>query len=101
MHAECEHDEADARQHRCALFDVLLDAVAHLQEGERGLANLARPARAKVFRDAAAFAEFQHGKRPGVVPSSALYYHTRSVSPGWTGFREVAEIGAHVFFAPL
>jgi spore germination cell wall hydrolase CwlJ-like protein len=50
---------------------------------------------------ASAFSEFQRGKRPGVVPGSALYYHTRSVSPGWSGVHEVAEIGAHVFYAPL
>jgi spore germination cell wall hydrolase CwlJ-like protein len=57
-------------------------------------------ARAKRIA-ASAFAEFQHGRRPGIVPSSALYYHTRAVSPAWSGFREVAEIGAHVFYAPL
>jgi spore germination cell wall hydrolase CwlJ-like protein len=49
---------------------------------------------------AAAFSEFQHGKRPGVIPGSALYYHTRSVSTDWN-FRQVAEIGAHIFYAPL
>ena len=32
----------------------------------------------------AAFAEFQKGDRPGVIPGSALYYHTRSVSPQWS-----------------
>lgn len=49
---------------------------------------------------AAAYSEFQRGKRPGVVPSSALYYHTTSVSTDW-GFRRVAQIGAHVFYAPM
>ena len=49
---------------------------------------------------AAAFSEFQHGKRPGIVPGSALYYHTRTVSTDW-GFRQVAAIGAHIFYAPL
>lgn len=48
----------------------------------------------------AAYAEFQRGKRPGVVPRSALFYHTTSVSPDW-GFKRVAQIGAHVFYAPM
>lgn len=49
---------------------------------------------------AAAYSEFQHGQRPGIVPSSALYYHTTSVSTNW-GYRRVAQIGAHVFFSPM
>ncbi|HTJ58128.1 MAG TPA: cell wall hydrolase [Devosiaceae bacterium] len=49
---------------------------------------------------AAAYSDFQHGKRPGVVPGSALYYHTTSVSPDW-GFKRVAQIGAHVFYSPM
>jgi len=49
----------------------------------------------------AAFAEFQQGKRPGVIPKSALYYHTTSVSPNWSAtFNRVAAIGAHIFYAP-
>ena len=51
---------------------------------------------------AAAYSEFQHGQRPGVVPGSALFYHTRSVSPDWSStYQRVAQIGAHVFYAPL
>ncbi len=47
-----------------------------------------------------AFNEFQQGDTPGVVPNSALYYHTTSVNPGWSNkFRRVAAIGAHVFYA--
>ena len=49
---------------------------------------------------AAAYSEFQHGQRPGIVPSSALYYHTTSVSTDW-GFKRVAQIGAHVFYSPM
>jgi spore germination cell wall hydrolase CwlJ-like protein len=49
---------------------------------------------------AAAYSEFQHGKRPGIVPGSALYYHTTSVSTDW-GFKQVAQIGAHVFYSPM
>jgi hypothetical protein len=47
-----------------------------------------------------AFHEFQHGDRPGVVPNSALYYHTTAVSPSWSNqFKRVASIGSHVFYA--
>ncbi len=50
----------------------------------------------------AAFSEFQHGERPNVVPKSALFYHNRSVAPGWSNnYREVAEIGGHLFYSPL
>ncbi|RYE87044.1 MAG: hypothetical protein EOP19_05315 [Hyphomicrobiales bacterium] len=48
----------------------------------------------------AAFAEFQQGERPGVVPNSVLYYHTTAVAPKWSHtFRRVAAIGSHVFYS--
>ncbi len=47
-----------------------------------------------------AFHEFQQGDRPGVVPDSALFYHTTEVSPDWSNtFRRVAAIGSHIFYA--
>lgn len=47
-----------------------------------------------------AFYEFQKGDRPGVIPNSALYYHTTSVAPRWSHtFHRVAAIGSHVFYA--
>lgn len=47
-----------------------------------------------------AFHEFQRGDRPGVVPNSALFYHTTEVSPDWSNtFRRVAAIGSHIFYA--
>jgi len=50
----------------------------------------------------AAFAEFQRGDRPDVLPKSALFYHTTAVAPSWSRtFRRVAAIGSHVFYAPL
>lgn len=50
----------------------------------------------------AAYQDFAKGRRPGVVPDSALYYHTTAVAPKWSRtFRRVAAIGAHVFYAPL
>jgi spore germination cell wall hydrolase CwlJ-like protein len=48
-----------------------------------------------------AFAEFQQGDRPHVLPKSALYYHTRSVAPQWSyTYQRVASIGAHIFYSP-
>lgn len=48
----------------------------------------------------AAYSEYKQGERPGVVPASALYYHTTSVNPNWSDkFRRVATIGAHEFYA--
>ncbi len=47
-----------------------------------------------------AFYEFQTGDRPGVIPDSALFYHTTSVSPGWGNkFHRVATIGSHIFYS--
>jgi hypothetical protein len=47
-----------------------------------------------------AYREFKQGDSPGVLPSSALYYHTVSVNPGWSDkFKRVATIGAHEFYA--
>jgi spore germination cell wall hydrolase CwlJ-like protein len=47
-----------------------------------------------------AFREFQHGKRPEIVPNSTLYYHTTAVRPNWSNtFNRVAAIGSHVFYA--
>ena len=48
-----------------------------------------------------AYSEFKQGDSPGVLPDSALYYHTVSVSPGWSNkFKRVATIGAHEFYSP-
>lgn len=47
-----------------------------------------------------AFYEFQTGDRPGVIPDSALFYHTTAVSPSWGNkFRRVATIGSHIFYS--
>jgi len=47
-----------------------------------------------------AFYEFQRGERPGVIPNSALFYHTTAVAPQWSHtFHRVAAIGSHVFYA--
>lgn len=47
-----------------------------------------------------AFREFQRGDSPGVLPKSALFYHTTKVAPNWSNsFRRVAAIGSHIFYA--
>ena len=46
------------------------------------------------------YAEYAQGQDVGVLPGSALYYHTTSVTTDW-GFKRVAQIGAHVFFSPM
>jgi spore germination cell wall hydrolase CwlJ-like protein len=47
-----------------------------------------------------AFYEFQKGDRPGVIPDSALFYHTTAVAPRWSHtFHRVAAIGSHVFYS--
>lgn len=47
-----------------------------------------------------AFYEYQQGERPGIVPSSALFYHTTAVAPKWSHtFQRVAAIGSHVFYS--
>ena len=47
-----------------------------------------------------AYREFQQGDRPGVIPNSALYYHTTNVAPSWSRkFDRVATIGSHIFYA--
>ena len=43
------------------------------------------PGTAPTKLAAVAFREFQHGERPGVVPNSALYYHTTAVQPELVG----------------
>lgn len=48
-----------------------------------------------------AFAEFQRGKTPGILPKSALFYHTTAVAPSWSyTYRRVAAIGSHIFYSP-
>ena len=47
-----------------------------------------------------AFAEFQQGERPDVIPGNVLFYHTTAVAPKWShSFRRVAAIGSHIFYS--
>jgi len=48
-----------------------------------------------------AYKEFKSGDTPGVLPDSAMYYHTTAVDPSWSNeYKRVATIGAHEFYAP-
>ncbi|HTM77859.1 MAG TPA: cell wall hydrolase [Devosia sp.] len=47
------------------------------------------------------YAEFANGQQMNALPGSVLYYHTRSSRPSWSNiYTQVAQIGAHVFYAP-
>ena len=47
------------------------------------------------------YAEFAQGEEIGVLPSSALYYHTAAVHPSWANtFSRVAAVDSHIFYAP-
>ncbi len=47
------------------------------------------------------YAEFATGEEIGVLPSSALYYHTTAVRPAWANtFSRVAAVDSHIFYAP-
>lgn len=49
-----------------------------------------------------AFRKKQQGLPTGELPATALFYHAASVAPEWArAYNRVAEIGAHVFYAPL
>ncbi len=47
------------------------------------------------------YAEFATGKDIGVLPGSALYYHTTAVAPSWSHtFSRVAAVDSHIFYSP-
>jgi spore germination cell wall hydrolase CwlJ-like protein len=47
------------------------------------------------------YAEFATGKDIGVLPGSALYYHTTAVAPTWSHtFSQVAAVDSHIFYSP-
>ncbi|WIY53012.1 cell wall hydrolase [Devosia sp. YIM 151766] len=47
------------------------------------------------------YAEFATGKEIGVLPGSALYYHTRAVAPSWSHtYSRVAAVDSHIFYSP-
>jgi hypothetical protein len=47
------------------------------------------------------YAEYATGEEIGAIPDSALFYHTTNVRPSWAyTYSRVAEVGAHIFYAP-
>lgn len=47
------------------------------------------------------YAEFAQGQEIGVLPGSALYYHTTAVRPSWANtFSRVAVVDSHIFYSP-
>lgn len=47
------------------------------------------------------YVEYATGAEIGAVPDSALFYHTTNVRPSWSyTYSRVAEVGAHIFYAP-
>ena len=79
---------------RACQFSFACDGRSDMGKDQRAWA------RSEEIADTA-FAEFQMGDRPDVVPQDTLYYHTRAVAPSWSRtFQRVAAIGAHLFYAP-
>jgi spore germination cell wall hydrolase CwlJ-like protein len=47
------------------------------------------------------YAEYAQGQDVGVLPGSALYYHTTAVRPSWANtFSQVAVVDSHIFYSP-
>lgn len=47
------------------------------------------------------YAEYAQGQDIGVLPGSALYYHTTAVRPSWANtFSRVAVVDSHIFYSP-
>ena len=78
--------------HRCQ-FTFACDGRSDMGKDKRAWNRSARLA-------AAAYDEFRQGEHPGVIPDSALFYHTTAVAPSWsTKFRKLTTIGSHIFYA--
>ncbi|MGN6157783.1 MAG: cell wall hydrolase [Devosia sp.] len=86
------YQNADQGFHRCQ-FTFACDGKSDM--------GTEVPAWTKATKMAAvAYSEFKQGERPGVIPNSAMYYHTLWVDPDWSNkFRRVATIGAHEFYS--
>ena len=83
---------ADKGKYKCQ-FTFACDG-----RSDKGTERTAWNRSVKMAEDA--FAEFQQGQRPGVIPNDSLFYHTTAVAPKWSHtFRRVAAIGSHVFYS--
>lgn len=87
------YQNADKGRYKCQ-FTFACDGRSDAPQ-ERGAWNRSVALASKVY------AEFATGEKIGAIPDSALYYHTTNVRPSWSRtYSEVAEVGAHIFYAP-
>ncbi|MEO6396014.1 MAG: cell wall hydrolase [Devosia sp.] len=78
--------------HKCQ-FTFACDGRSDIGRDKRAWNRSARLA-------SAAYDDFRKGQHPGVIPDSALFYHTTAVAPSWsTKFRRLTTIGSHIFYA--
>lgn len=93
------YQNADRGKYRCQ-FSFACDGKS--DEGGEGN-RIVRESWVRAFMIAeAALRQQQNGIRTEMIPESALYYHTATVSPQWAGkLKRVATIGSHIFYAPL
>ena len=87
------YQNANKGYHRCQ-FTFACDGRSDTPREKRAWARSVALAQ-KVY------AEYATGAEIGAIPDSALYYHTTSVRPSWAyTYQQVAEVGAHIFYAP-
>jgi len=87
------YQNADKGRYRCQ-FTFACDGRDDTP-GERRAWNRSLELAKKVY------AEYALGEDLGVLPGSALYYHTTAVHPSWANtFARVAVVDSHIFYAP-
>jgi len=87
------YQNADKGRYRCQ-FTFACDGHSDAPR-ERGAWNRSVELAQKVY------AEYVQGEGLGALPTSALFYHTTAVRPSWANvYTRVAQIGAHIFYAP-
>ena len=87
------YQNADKGRYRCQ-FTFACDGRDDTPGERRAWLNSQELAR-KVY------AEFAQGEDIGVLPGSALYYHTTAVRPSWANtFSRVAVVDSHIFYSP-
>lgn len=93
------YQNADKGKYRCQ-FSFACDGKP--DEGGNGN-RIVRESWIRAYMIAeAALKQQQIDMRTEMVPETALYYHTVSVSPQWAAkLKRVASIGSHIFYAPL
>jgi hypothetical protein len=87
------YQNADKGRHRCQ-FTFACDGRADTPTERRAWA------RSQALAERV-YARYAQGKSLGMLPKSALFYHTTNVRPNWAyTYSRVAQIGAHVFYSP-